>query len=55
MGRSAGGMAESEGERRMCPSKGAPLSLPQHPYWFDFLIFVLFDVALFLVIYFLVP
>uniref|UniRef100_A0A669CIL3 Uncharacterized protein n=1 Tax=Oreochromis niloticus TaxID=8128 RepID=A0A669CIL3_ORENI len=36
-------------------SKGAPISLPKHSYWFDFWAFVVFDFMLFLVVYFLVP
>uniref|UniRef100_A0A3Q3T2J3 Uncharacterized protein n=1 Tax=Mastacembelus armatus TaxID=205130 RepID=A0A3Q3T2J3_9TELE len=30
-------------------------SLPKHSYWFDFWVFVLIDVALFFVVYFMVP
>uniref|UniRef100_A0A668AGY2 Uncharacterized protein n=1 Tax=Myripristis murdjan TaxID=586833 RepID=A0A668AGY2_9TELE len=36
-------------------SKGAVVSLPQHSYWFDFWVFVLFDLALLLVMYFMFP
>uniref|UniRef100_A0A3Q1GIQ1 Uncharacterized protein n=1 Tax=Acanthochromis polyacanthus TaxID=80966 RepID=A0A3Q1GIQ1_9TELE len=36
-------------------SKGASVSLPKHSYWFDFWVFVVFDIAFFLVMYFIVP
>uniref|UniRef100_A0A3Q2XVX2 Uncharacterized protein n=1 Tax=Hippocampus comes TaxID=109280 RepID=A0A3Q2XVX2_HIPCM len=31
------------------------LSLPKHSYWFDFWLFIAFDVVFFLIMYFLVP
>uniref|UniRef100_A0A673WAX1 Uncharacterized protein n=1 Tax=Salmo trutta TaxID=8032 RepID=A0A673WAX1_SALTR len=33
----------------------ALVSLPKHSYWFDFWLFVMFDIAFFLVMYFIVP
>uniref|UniRef100_A0A8C4S816 Uncharacterized protein n=1 Tax=Erpetoichthys calabaricus TaxID=27687 RepID=A0A8C4S816_ERPCA len=30
-------------------------ALPKHSYWFDFWLFLLFDVVLFLIVYLLVP
>uniref|UniRef100_A0A8C7PB78 Uncharacterized protein n=1 Tax=Oncorhynchus mykiss TaxID=8022 RepID=A0A8C7PB78_ONCMY len=35
--------------------EGALVSLPKHSYWFDFWLFVMFDIAFFLVMYFIVP
>ncbi|KAI7814464.1 hypothetical protein IRJ41_018700 [Triplophysa rosa] len=32
-----------------------PVSLPKHSYWFDFWMFLLFDVVLFSIIYFVIP
>uniref|UniRef100_A0A3Q2DH94 Uncharacterized protein n=1 Tax=Cyprinodon variegatus TaxID=28743 RepID=A0A3Q2DH94_CYPVA len=39
----------------MFKSNGLPVNLPKHSYWMDFWAFVLFDVALFLFVYFIVP
>uniref|UniRef100_A0A672G6J8 Uncharacterized protein n=1 Tax=Salarias fasciatus TaxID=181472 RepID=A0A672G6J8_SALFA len=36
-------------------SNGASVSLPKHSYWFDFWLFVLFDIVFFLFMYFIVP
>uniref|UniRef100_A0A3Q3BFF9 Uncharacterized protein n=1 Tax=Kryptolebias marmoratus TaxID=37003 RepID=A0A3Q3BFF9_KRYMA len=30
-------------------------SIPKHSYWLDFWVFVMFDIALFLFVYFLIP
>uniref|UniRef100_A0A7N6A9L5 Uncharacterized protein n=1 Tax=Anabas testudineus TaxID=64144 RepID=A0A7N6A9L5_ANATE len=35
--------------------KGAEMILPKHSYWFDFWVFVVFDLAMLFVIYFIVP
>lgn len=48
-------VTESEEDLKIFKSKGAPISLPKHSYWFDFWAFVVFDFVLFLVVYFLVP
>uniref|UniRef100_A0A3Q4GCX3 Uncharacterized protein n=3 Tax=Pseudocrenilabrinae TaxID=318546 RepID=A0A3Q4GCX3_NEOBR len=48
-------VTESEEDLKTFKSKGAPISLPKHSYWFDFWAFVVFDFVLFLVVYFLVP
>ncbi|KAM7366885.1 hypothetical protein PAMP_014823 [Pampus punctatissimus] len=40
---------------KMFNSKGVLTSLPKHSYWFDFWVFVVFDIAFFFVMYFLVP
>uniref|UniRef100_A0A3Q3F1M7 Uncharacterized protein n=1 Tax=Labrus bergylta TaxID=56723 RepID=A0A3Q3F1M7_9LABR len=55
MGGGAAPAAESEGNFNMLKSKGAPVSLPKHSYWFDFWAFLLFDIAFFLFMYFIVP
>uniref|UniRef100_A0A674DUG9 Uncharacterized protein n=1 Tax=Salmo trutta TaxID=8032 RepID=A0A674DUG9_SALTR len=36
-------------------TKEALVSLPKHSYWFDFWLFVMFDITFFLVMYFIVP
>uniref|UniRef100_A0A3P8WPL5 Uncharacterized protein n=1 Tax=Cynoglossus semilaevis TaxID=244447 RepID=A0A3P8WPL5_CYNSE len=45
------------GSRTTCLVLTVPLSfsLPKHSYWFDFWAFVVFDIALFLFMYLLVP
>uniref|UniRef100_A0A3Q0RSE2 Uncharacterized protein n=1 Tax=Amphilophus citrinellus TaxID=61819 RepID=A0A3Q0RSE2_AMPCI len=48
-------VAESEEALKTFKSKGASVSLPKHSYWFDFWVFLVFDIALFLFVYFLVP
>ncbi|KAJ0057743.1 hypothetical protein NL108_014733 [Boleophthalmus pectinirostris] len=47
-------VAESE-DHKMCKSKSLADFLPQHSYWFDFWTFILFDIVLFLFVYFIVP
>uniref|UniRef100_A0A3B3DUG1 Uncharacterized protein n=1 Tax=Oryzias melastigma TaxID=30732 RepID=A0A3B3DUG1_ORYME len=51
MGPSATPLTECD---RMLKPKGAVV-LPQHSYWFDFWVFVLLNVALFIFVYFVVP
>ncbi|AWO97795.1 Hypothetical protein SMAX5B_021420 [Scophthalmus maximus] len=46
---------ESEEDFNMVKSNGVAVSLPKHSYWFDFWLFVLFDIAFFLVMYYIVP
>lgn len=36
-------------------SRASVPSLPKHSYWFDFWLFLLFDVVLFVIIYFIIP
>uniref|UniRef100_A0A4W6FG48 Uncharacterized protein n=1 Tax=Lates calcarifer TaxID=8187 RepID=A0A4W6FG48_LATCA len=55
MGSGATPVTESEEDFKMFKSKGTPASLPKHSYWFDFWVFVVFDIALFLVMYFIIP
>uniref|UniRef100_A0A3B4DZ96 Uncharacterized protein n=1 Tax=Pygocentrus nattereri TaxID=42514 RepID=A0A3B4DZ96_PYGNA len=49
------------GKRKLCCAemagveKQGAVSLPKHSYWFDFWVFVLFDIAFFLFMYFVVP
>uniref|UniRef100_A0A673CZ31 Uncharacterized protein n=1 Tax=Sphaeramia orbicularis TaxID=375764 RepID=A0A673CZ31_9TELE len=45
---------ESE-DVKMFKSKAASVSLPKHSYWFDFWLFLLFDIVFFFVMYFIVP
>ncbi|KAG7215863.1 hypothetical protein INR49_021844 [Caranx melampygus] len=52
MVRDASPVTESE-DFKMLKSKGASVSLPKHSYWFDFWVFVLFDIAFFFVMYFI--
>ncbi|CAG5926861.1 unnamed protein product [Menidia menidia] len=54
MGPSATSVGESE-NHKMFKTNGDAVSLPKHSYWFDFWVFVLFDIALFIFIYFIVP
>uniref|UniRef100_A0A3B4YVS7 Uncharacterized protein n=1 Tax=Stegastes partitus TaxID=144197 RepID=A0A3B4YVS7_9TELE len=51
----AGATPVTEFEEDLKKPKGASVSLPKHSYWFDFWVFVLFDIAFFLVMYFVVP
>uniref|UniRef100_A0A672M2G1 Uncharacterized protein n=1 Tax=Sinocyclocheilus grahami TaxID=75366 RepID=A0A672M2G1_SINGR len=39
----------------MADSRGVLPALPKHSYWFDFWMFLLFDVVLFLIFYFVLP
>uniref|UniRef100_A0A671MHE1 Uncharacterized protein n=1 Tax=Sinocyclocheilus anshuiensis TaxID=1608454 RepID=A0A671MHE1_9TELE len=39
----------------MADSRGVVPDLPKHSYWFDFWMFLLFDVILFLIFYFVLP
>lgn len=55
MVRDAVSVTESEEDFKMLKSQGASVSLPKHSYWFDFWLFVLFDLAFFFVVYFIVP
>uniref|UniRef100_A0A3B4UVP3 Uncharacterized protein n=2 Tax=Seriola TaxID=8160 RepID=A0A3B4UVP3_SERDU len=55
MGRGESPVTESEEDLKMFKTKGASVSLPKHSYWFDFWLFVLFDIVFFLVMYFIVP
>uniref|UniRef100_A0A3B5KUY9 Uncharacterized protein n=1 Tax=Xiphophorus couchianus TaxID=32473 RepID=A0A3B5KUY9_9TELE len=45
----------SSGEEKMFQSNGGPVNLPKHSYWVDLWVFLLFDIALFLFVYFIVP
>uniref|UniRef100_A0A8C3GCD1 Uncharacterized protein n=1 Tax=Cyclopterus lumpus TaxID=8103 RepID=A0A8C3GCD1_CYCLU len=49
------GAAESEKLLKMYQTNAASISLPKHSYWYDFWLFVLFDIAFFLVMYYIVP
>uniref|UniRef100_A0A3Q1AY19 Uncharacterized protein n=1 Tax=Amphiprion ocellaris TaxID=80972 RepID=A0A3Q1AY19_AMPOC len=51
----AGSTPVTESEEELKKAKGASVSLPKHSYWFDFWVFVVFDIAFFLVMYFIVP
>uniref|UniRef100_A0A0E9XIF2 Uncharacterized protein n=1 Tax=Anguilla anguilla TaxID=7936 RepID=A0A0E9XIF2_ANGAN len=42
---------EKEGKEK----RGALVTLPKHSYWFDFWVFIVFDIAFFVVMYFIVP
>uniref|UniRef100_A0A3B3RLV6 Transmembrane protein n=1 Tax=Paramormyrops kingsleyae TaxID=1676925 RepID=A0A3B3RLV6_9TELE len=46
---------ESSRNKNYFQKNGGSVSLPQHSYWFDFCLFILFNIAFFLVIYFFVP
>lgn len=48
-------VTESEKDLKMFKSKEVSISLPKHSYWYDFWMFVLFDIAFFLIMYFIVP
>lgn len=55
MGAGATPVTESEDDLRMLKTKGDTVSLPKHSYWFDFWAFVVFDIAFFLFMYYIVP
>ena len=55
MGAGATPMTESEDDPKMLKTKGDTVSLPKHSYWFDFWAFVVFDIAFFLFMYYIVP
>uniref|UniRef100_A0A8C7XY58 Uncharacterized protein n=1 Tax=Oryzias sinensis TaxID=183150 RepID=A0A8C7XY58_9TELE len=51
MGSSTTPLTECE---KMAKARGA-VALPLHSYWFDFWVFVILNVALFIFVYFVVP
>lgn len=55
MGRVATAVTESEEDLNKFKCKGAEIVLPKHSYWFDFWVFLLFDLSLLFVVYFIVP
>lgn len=55
MGAAGTPTAESQDAKKLSNYAGPPVSLPKHSYWFDFWVFVIFDVLFFLFIYFVVP
>lgn len=55
MGAAATPVAESQDGKKLSNYAGPPVSLPKHSYWFDFWVFVIFDILFFLFIYFVVP
>lgn len=55
MGAAATPVLESQDDKKLSKYAGPPVSLPKHSYWFDFWVFVIFDVLFFLFIYFVVP
>uniref|UniRef100_A0A8C6WYY7 Uncharacterized protein n=1 Tax=Neogobius melanostomus TaxID=47308 RepID=A0A8C6WYY7_9GOBI len=42
-------------DHKMSKSKSIADLLPKHSYWFDFWTFILFDIALFVFFYYIVP
>lgn len=55
MGASATPAMEPEDDHKMSEAKGDSVSLPKHSYWFDLWVFLVFDIVLFLFVYFVVP
>uniref|UniRef100_A0A3B4AE31 Uncharacterized protein n=1 Tax=Periophthalmus magnuspinnatus TaxID=409849 RepID=A0A3B4AE31_9GOBI len=47
-------VTKSDGQK-MYTSRSLADLLPKHSYWFDFWTFILFDLALFIFVYFIVP
>lgn len=48
-------VAESQDGKNLSKYAEPPVSLPKHSYWFDFWVFVIFDILFFLFMYFVVP
>lgn len=46
---------EPKDDQKMCQPNGHLASLPKHSYWFDLWMFLVFDIILFLFVYFVVP
>uniref|UniRef100_A0AAQ4RT24 Uncharacterized protein n=1 Tax=Gasterosteus aculeatus aculeatus TaxID=481459 RepID=A0AAQ4RT24_GASAC len=55
MGKGAISVAQSEKDLKLLKTSETSISLPKHSYWFDVWLFVLFDIAFFLVMYYIVP
>lgn len=55
MGRGLSATMKYEEDLQKFNSQRDELVLPKHSYWFDFWMFLLFDLSLLFVVYFLVP
>lgn len=55
MGAAGTPVVEPQDDKKLSKYAGPPVSLPKHSYWFDFWVFVVFDILFFLFIYFVVP
>lgn len=55
VGASATPAMEPKDDHKACEPKRDSVSLPKHSYWFDLWVFLVFDIVLFLFVYFVVP